>query len=155
MIDQTDVVYKENSDKLDKIKRGARKERLKVPIPVIGEAFMKLSKNRDPSVKRDAFRTLDKLIADKRVELVAFGHGSDAFTYAKQLMEVCNKSQYSQDTLYPMDALIIADAIIDNECSKVYTSDFLLLMNEELQNKVNEIRANIDKSYGKLKFRKL
>jgi len=155
LIDKTDDVYKENANELGKIKRGIRKERYKVPVPVIGEAFLKLNEKRDLNVKREAFKLLEHLIAKNRIELIAFGVDSTAFGFAKDLMDHCNPTHYQQDILTPMDALIIADAIIDNECSKIYTNDSMMLMDMSLHEKVSEIRASIHPSYPELKFSRL
>jgi hypothetical protein len=66
-------------------------------------------------------------------------------------MDACTDT-YSNDALTPMDALIIADALIDNECTTFYTTDSKILMDGNLRDTANEIRENIDKSYPKLRF---
>jgi len=151
----TDDVYKANAKELGKIKSGTRKERYKVPVPVVGEAFLKLNDKRDLNVKRNAFKLLENLIARKRIELIAFGRDSTAFGFAKELMDHCNPTHYRQDLLSPMDALIIADAMIDNECLKIYTNDSMMLMDLSLHERVNEIRSNIHPSYPELRFSRL
>jgi len=155
LIDKTDEVYKANANELGKIKRGVRKERYRIPVPVVGEAFLKLNDKREFNVKRDAFKLLEDLIAKNRIELIAFGRDSTAFGFAKDLMDHCNPTYYQQDFLSPMDALIIADAVIDHECSKIYTNDSMMLMNLSLHEKVNEIRSNIYPSYPELRFSRL
>jgi len=155
LIDKTDDVYKENANELGKIKRGTRKERFKIPVPVIGEAFLILNEKKPIGVKREAFKLLEDLIAKRKIELIAFGRDSTAFGFAKDLMDHCNTTYYQQDILGPMDALIIADAIIDNECSKIYTNDSMMLVDLSLHEKVNEIRSNIHPSYPELLFSKL
>ena len=151
----TDDVYKTNAVKLNKIKKGVRKERYKVPVPVIGEAFLKLNEKRDLNAKRKAFSLLEQLIEKNIIELIAFGIDSTAFGLAKELMDHCNPAHYRQDSLRPMDALIIADAIIDGQCSKIYTNDSMMLVDMNLHEKVNEMRSNIHPSYPELKFSKL
>jgi len=94
---------------------------------------------------------LDTLLDDHILEIIGLGSTSDAFMYAKELMETCT-DEYASCSLTPMDALIVADALIDNECLTVYTTDINLLMNAELRDKVNEIRENINSSYQKLNF---
>jgi hypothetical protein len=85
---------------------------------------------------------------------IVLGHNSDVFSYAKALMDICGDSTYGQDDLTPMDALIVADALIDNECSKAYTSDSMLLIDTQLHDKIDEIRKQIGYSYPKLRFSK-
>ena len=80
---------------------------------------------------------------------MGFGQSSDAFNYAKKLMDLCSDG-YEQ--LSPMDALIIADALIDNECTTVYTTDSKFLWDTDLTPTVNEIRREINDTYPELKF---
>jgi len=151
LIDKNDDLHQENADVFRKIIAGTRKERYKVPIPVIGEAFLILNEKRDNDIKREAFKVLETLIEEKRIELIAFGKSNDAFRYAKELMDQCT-SDYRQENLAPMDALIVADALIDNQCTKIYTNDTLLLFDKNLRETVNEIRRNIDSAYSPLEF---
>ena len=97
---------------------------------------------------------LEKLIEDKRIELIGLGTEGDAFGYAKELMESFY-SPYRQERLTPMDALIIADALIDNECSVIYTRDRSLLTDKFIHDHVNGLRAGMGSSYLPISFREL
>jgi len=104
-------------------------------------------------VKRDAFMRLEKLIADGVIELIWFGTTGDAFLYAKKFMDrCCCSTGFTQDNISPMDALIVADAIIDNQCHKIYTTDNNLLFNKDLHDMIDEIRNSRYPSAPELKF---
>jgi len=130
---------------------GKEKERFRVPIPVIGEAFLKINSKKTTDVKKDSFKLLEKLIDNKTIELIGFGKSSDVFMHAKNLMTAF-QSDYRQDSLDPMDALIITDALIDTECRKIYTEDVTIRFNKELHYMVNEIRSAIYPSCGPIEF---
>lgn|GEM_PF-1493277 len=152
-IDKKDDVRRHENREIGRALSGNKRERYKIGIPVIGEAFsiINMKCQKDIKRKRDAFKTLENMLDECVLEIVGLGSTSDAFIYARDLMEICTDG-YANSALTPMDALITADALIDNECQTIYTKDSNLLMNVELRDKVNEIRENIDASYPKLNF---
>jgi hypothetical protein len=125
------------------------RERFRIPIPAIGEAFhiinTKATENLDR--KKDAFRELEYNVRNNVFEITGLGKNSDAFIYARELVEYCSDN-YEQIT--PMDALIVAVAITDVDCSKVYTKDNMLLMNTKIHEHVDEKRESLD--FPKIKF---
>ncbi|MCL2147976.1 MAG: hypothetical protein FWH47_01370 [Methanomassiliicoccaceae archaeon] len=110
-----------------------------------------MSEKRNVERRREAFKTLEALIESRVLELIGLGSGSDAFSYAKTLMDIC-MDDYHGSRLTPMDALIVSDALIDNECTTVYTTDKNILWNRALIDEVNGIRHSMGASYPILNF---
>jgi hypothetical protein len=116
---------------MDQIVNGRRNEMFKIPIPVVGEAFMVMTEKRGYGQRRDAFELLDALIKKDRLKLWGFGYDSKVFECAKQITDVCSE---------PMDALITATALVDTECRKLYTMDATLIANEDT---INDIGSGV------------
>jgi len=134
-------VYLENKRVMDQIVNGRRNEMFKIPIPVVGEAFMVMTEKRGYEQRKDAFELLNALIEKDRLKLEGFGYGSEVFECARRITDVCSE---------PMDALITATALVDKECRKLYTMDTTLIANEDT---INDIGSGVMLSdFQKIEF---
>jgi hypothetical protein len=149
-IDKRDSIRRDEGRAITRAINGNKRERYRISIPAIGEAFNVINEKSKDNMgrKRDAFKELERLLDAKTLEIMGLGVNGDAFGYAKDMME--KYSDGYPGSISPMDALIVGDAIIDPDCEKIYTTDNNLLMNSDLQGWVNEMRTGT--GFGSISF---
>ena len=95
-----------------------------------------------------------KLIDENELELKGFGTDGNAFDFAKRLVNNFS-SVYRKDRVEPMDALIVANALIDKECSIVYTHDSTLLFDRTIRDFISDLREEMGNEYLPIAIKKL
>ncbi len=121
--------------KIEKVLKKNVKQ-IAVPMPAFGEAFCKI---RDKAGERisEVREEMDRLIKDHYIEIRYLKEGSDLFGIAASLSK---KDNDDRNNVSPMDALILASALVDKECTTFITTDTTLLMNSEILEIANNWR---------------
>ena len=120
---------------------------LSIPMPAIGEVFCKIMdkcKTRTDEVLLEMNRLFDKGLISP-----AYIHDSEnLFPLANT---IAKKTKDDRDQISTMDALIIAAATMDCNCSVLYTTDSQLIYDAGVANKIDDWRN--DRGFGSLKIR--
>lgn len=109
-------------------------------MPALGEVFCKIrDKCKDNS--NEVLLTLNKLMDDGYFRTRYISNPYDTFELSKRLS---NRRRDSRDLISAMDALILATAIVDPDCTEFYTSDTKLVSDSNVSEIVADYRENND-----------
>ena len=116
------------------------RQQLCIPMPALGEVFCKIrDKCKDNS--NEVLLTLNKLMDDGYFRTRYISNPYDTFELSKRLS---NRRRDSRDLISAMDALILATAIVDPDCTEFYTSDTKLVSDSNVSEIVADYRENND-----------
>ena len=107
-----------------------------IPMPAIGESVLKLrQKNHDNFI--ELMREFDRLLNSGF--FVEKYLSEEAFSLASILSKVFTDDR---DRMTPMDSLILACAVVDQECDAFYTKDSTLLASPDVSSIASDYRTN-------------
>ncbi len=109
-----------------------------IPMFALSEAIHTIKEKRKEDgleVVRELYRLIDK--GELKVRYFTRDTALGAFDLAKELISIDGDER---DYVSPMDALILATAASDPECSVLYTTDKTLLINAEIYNTIRTWR---------------
>ena len=115
-------------------------KQIAVPMPAFGEAFCKIRDKAEDRI-HDVREELDRLINANYIKIRYLRNGIDLFSIASRLSK---KNNDDRNNVSPMDALILASALTEPECTTFVTTDTTLLMNSDILELVEEWRSNND-----------
>ena len=107
-------------------------------MPAFGEAFCKIRDKAEDRI-HDVREELDRLINANYIKIRYLRNGTDLFNIAAKLSK---KNNDDRNNVSPMDALILASALTEPECTTFVTTDTTLLMNSDILELVEEWRSN-------------
>lgn len=113
-------------------------KQIAVPMPAFGEAFCKIRDKAEDRI-HDVREELDRLINANYIKIRYLRNGTDLFNIAAKLSK---KNNDDRNNVSPMDALILASALTEPECTTFVTTDTTLLMNSDILELVEEWRSN-------------
>ena len=113
-------------------------KQIAVPMPAFGEAFCKIRDKAEGRI-HDVREELDRLINANYIKIRYLRNGTDLFNIAAKLSK---KNNDDRNNVSPMDALILASALTEPECTTFVTTDTTLLMNSDILELVEEWRSN-------------
>ncbi|MBO4552225.1 MAG: hypothetical protein J5673_03395 [Candidatus Methanomethylophilaceae archaeon] len=108
-----------------------------ISMPSLGESFCKIKdkcKGYELEIMEEINRLLDKTICVRYIR-----DAQETFGLAKRLSEDVDDDR---NRVSPMDALIIATATVDPDCTTLYTTDSLLLSDARISEIINDWREN-------------
>ena len=120
---------------------------LSMPMPAIGEVFCKI---RDKCKGRtdEVLLEMNRLFNSGLISPAYIHDSNDLFPLANV---IARKTKDDRDQISTMDALIIAAATMDRNCSVLYTTDSQLIYDAGIANEINDWRDN--KKYNPLTIR--
>lgn len=92
----------------------------RVSILAVGEVMGKMAEARSAPVCAEAAAQLSRLFRRHRIELYGIGRGSEAMILAEDIMK-------KDHMIAPTDALLVACALVDDECTSFATTDRKLI----------------------------
>ena len=111
-----------------------------IPIPALGEAVYKI---RDKSGEKwmDSLKELNRLIDLGFLNITYLQNSTELYKVAKEL---CRPVNDDRDRISPTDALIVAAATVDPDCSTLYTTDSVIITDTHLTEYITAWREDID-----------
>lgn len=94
----------------------SRGVRFRISILAVGEVMGKMAETRSATACADAAAHLSRLFRGRRLDLFGIGKDCEAMLLANELME-------ADHMLTPADALLVACALLDDECTTFATTD--------------------------------
>ena len=138
--------YEIGSKKIDSLLKN-KSECLCIPMPALGEAICMIRrKAKDRSI--DVITELYRLIDADVLTVCYLNNAYDTFAIAKELSE---RVDDDRDWVSPMDAFIAASAVVDGNCTTLYTTDQNLISNYRVSDIIQRWRDKND--YPELQIR--
>ncbi len=110
---------------------------LVIPMPALGEVFVKI-RDKCGDRRNDVISEMNRLFDCNVVSPIYIKSSEDTFNLAKTFSKKANDDR---DQISPMDALIVATAIVDKNCKVLYTTDSTLITDTAISEKMDEWRA--------------
>ena len=111
---------------------------LYIPMPAIGEVFCKI---RDKCKGRtdEVLLEMNRLFSMGLISPAYIHDSENLFSLANT---IAKKTKDDRDQISTMDALIIAAATMDHNCSVLYTTDSQLIFDAGIGNEIDDWRDN-------------
>lgn len=110
-----------------------------IPMPALGEAVYKVhEKCRNDA--DDVLGELNRLIQKDFLTVRFINNPSKTFQIARQLSSEMNDDR---DSISPMDALILATAITEQDCVALYTTDTKLILDTRVKDIISDSRDDL------------
>jgi hypothetical protein len=110
-------------------------------ILAVGESFALIAEDCESHRLNESSNQLRSLIKKKKIVIRGNGPGDECFSMAKEIMRI-------DSYIKPTDALITSIMMLDDQSMGLYTTDKILLINENLKSMVSDkrkwIRSPID-----------
>ena len=110
-----------------------------IPMPALGEAVYKVHEKCGDNAD-EVLEELNRLIRTNFLRVRFINNPSKTFQIAKQL---CSEMKDDRDSIYPMDALILATAITEQDCYALYTTDTKLILDTRVQDVISDSRDEL------------
>ena len=120
---------------------------LKIPMPALGEVLC-IIRDKCSDRSEDVIKEMNRLLDTGIVGTAYIHNANDLFSFANSITKETNDDR---DQISPMDALIVATATTNPECSTLYTTDSVLLTNAGISDMIYDWRNN--KNYDSLRIR--
>ena len=118
---------------------GKNERQFCVPMPALGEAVYKVhEKNGDDA--DDILKELNRLMKKEFLRIRFINNPSKTFQIARQLS---SEMDDDRDSISPMDALILATAITEQDCVAFYTTDTKLISDTRVRDIISESRNDL------------
>lgn len=118
-----------------------------IPMVALGES-LHMIRQKNPRDYEESLSELNRLLDKEFFETRFLKNPESTFTIARDL---CSFSKDERDSISPMDAIIIASATTDGNCTSLYTSDTRLLSNGVVSEEVDDWRQS--HGYGDMSIR--
>ena len=116
-----------------------RSQKFALPMPAMGEMLYKI-REKQPNDYRDSIDVLFKLVDSGFIEVRFISNASEVYNLAKKIVE---EKGDSRDQISPMDALILATAVADQNCETFYTADAKLITASQTHGLVEKFREEL------------
>lgn len=110
-----------------------------ISMPALGEAIYKIHDKCGTNAE-DALKELNRLIQKDFLRVRFINNPSKTFQIAKQLS---SEMDDDRDSITPMDALILATAITEQDCIALYTTDTKLILDTRVKDIISESREDL------------
>lgn len=115
------------------------KHKFALPMPAMGELICK-TREKQPDHYRDSLDEMCRLIDNEFLNARFLSNATDVYGMAKDLVR---EPRDSRDRISPMDALILATAVTDQDCESFYTTDSKLIYDARVHEIINEYRDSL------------
>ena len=119
---------------------GRNEKQFCVPMPALGEAVYKVHEKCGDDAG-DILRELNRLMKDGFLRVRFINNPSKTFQIARQLSSEMDDDRGS---ISPMDALILATAITEQDCVAFYTTDTRLIADTRVRDIISESREDLE-----------
>lgn len=110
-----------------------------IPMPALGEVVYKVY-DKCGADADEVLRELNNLIRKDFLKIRFINNPSKTFQIARQLS---SEMSDDRDSISPMDALILAAAITEQDCIKFYTTDRKLILDTRVMDVISESRNEL------------
>ncbi len=115
------------------------KHKFALPMPAMGELICK-TRDKHPDDYKDSLDEMCRLIDRGFLDVRFISNATDVYGMAKDLVR---EPQDSRDRISPMDALILATAVTDQDCESFYTTDSKLIYDARVHEITNDYRDSL------------
>ena len=110
-----------------------------IPMPALGEAVYKVHEKCGNHAD-DVLKELNRLIRNDFLTIRFINNPSKTFQIARQLSSEMNDDR---DSISPMDALILATAITEQDCVALYTTYTKLILDTRVKDIISDSRDDL------------
>ena len=118
---------------------GSNEKQFCVPMPALGEAVYKVHEKFGDDAD-DILKELNRLMKKDFLRIRFINNPSKTFQIARQLS---SEMDDDRDSISPMDALILATAITEQDCIAFYTTDTKLISDTRVHDIISESRDDL------------